>query len=94
MVGRTTTNNFESSSLAPEMRPRPRRTSRTTVTRKIYFYRADVGSDDAGQPLPYDPSPALNRIDQLPFRTGQDGNYWDGPDDSVTCCWVDSASAP
>jgi hypothetical protein len=73
---------------------RPRRAARPRVTRKIYFFRADVGSDDAGQPLPYDPQPALDHIRQLPFRSGADGNYWDGPEDSVTCCWVDNDQAP
>jgi hypothetical protein len=73
---------------------RRRRPARPKVQRKIYFYRVDAGSDEAGHPIPYDPTPALNRIRALPFRLGLEGNYWDGPDDSVTCCWVDEPTAP
>ena len=76
------------------MSPGQRRAARPTVTRKIYFFRADAGSDDGGQPIPYDPTPALQRIQGLPFTQGADGNCWDGADESVTCCWVDSTEAP
>ena len=28
-----------------------------TLERKIYFYRADIGADEGGQPLAFDPVP-------------------------------------
>ena len=34
-----------------------------TLERKIYFYRADIGTDEGGQRLAFDPSPALDAID-------------------------------
>ena len=46
-----------------------------TLERKIYFYRADIGTDDGGQPLAFDPSPALDAIDSLPFTNDDYGRY-------------------
>ena len=46
-----------------------------TLERKIYFYRADIGTDEGGQPLPFDPSPALDAIDALPFTNDAHGRY-------------------
>ena len=59
-----------------------------TVERKIYFYRADVGTDERGQPIPFDPAPALHRIGQLPFSAGT-GRYMDHGDGRHLCCWID-----
>ena len=46
-----------------------------TLERKIYFYRADIGTDEGGQPLAFDPSPALDAIDSLPFTNDDHGRY-------------------
>ena len=37
------------------------------VERKIHFFRADAGVNDGGVPLPFDPCPALEVIQRLPF---------------------------
>ena len=58
---------------------------RATVERKIYFFRADIGKDDSGMPSLFDPTPALQKIIQLPF-TGEDGGrYEDDADGNVLC---------
>ncbi len=46
-----------------------------TLERKIYFYRADIGADEGGQPLAFDPAPALDVIDSLPFTNDAYGRY-------------------
>ncbi len=46
-----------------------------TLERKIFFYRADVGRDDRGYPLPFDPLPALTTIESLPFSDDDRGRY-------------------
>lgn len=57
-----------------------------TVRRKIYFYRADVGEDAGGRPLPFIPMPALQHIGNLKFSPGE--FYLDDGDTSL-CCWID-----
>lgn len=54
--------------------------------RKIHFYRAHIGTDEGGRPIPFDPHPALNHIHRLPFRA--QGRYFADGDDAITC-WVD-----
>lgn len=56
------------------------------VERKIYFYRADVGTDDGGRPLPFNPTAGLRHINGLPFTAA--GRYLDEGDMRL-CCWVD-----
>ena len=46
-----------------------------TLERKIYFYRVDIGTDEGGEPLAFDPSPALDAIDSLPFTNDADSRY-------------------
>ena len=46
-----------------------------TLERKIYFFRADIGTDESGQPLTFDPAPALDVIDSLPFTNDAHGRY-------------------
>ena len=46
-----------------------------TLERKIYFYRANIGNDEGGKPLPFDPVPALDAIDDLPFTNDSSGRY-------------------
>ena len=46
-----------------------------TLERKIFFYRVDVGRDDDGNQIPFDPSPALDVIASLPFTNDDAGRY-------------------
>lgn len=46
-----------------------------TLERKIYFFRADVGRDESGKAIPFDPSPALDAIGALPFTNDDTGRY-------------------
>ena len=46
-----------------------------SVERKIYFFRADVGVNNGGISLPFDPLPALQIIDSLPFTNDETGRY-------------------
>lgn len=46
-----------------------------TLERKIYFYRADIGTDEGGRPLTFDPTPALDAIYSLPFTDDAHGRY-------------------
>ena len=61
-----------------------------TTQRKIYFYRTDVGCDPSGRPLPFDPTPALQQVQHLPYDIN--GRYLDDGELSL-CCWVDCATA-
>ncbi|MDD2468055.1 MAG: hypothetical protein PHI97_29100 [Desulfobulbus sp.] len=60
----------------------------STLERKIYFYRANIGKNENGEPLPFDPNQALTTINQLPF-TDTNGRYLEGLDGEVLCGWVD-----
>jgi len=68
--------------------PPRRRKAPPTLERKIYFYKADIGTDENGLSLPFDPRPALSIIHQLPF-TDEDGRYLTGADGEAVCGWVD-----
>lgn len=61
----------------------------STLERKIYFYRANIGKKETGEPLPFDPTGALATINQLPF-TDTHGRYLVGSDGEVTCGWIDN----
>ena len=63
---------------------------RNTVERKIYFYRADIGNDESGTPLPFDPLPALNEIEILPFVEGVGGRYEPELDGDLSCLFRES----
>ena len=56
------------------------------VKRKIYFYRANVGMDQGGRPLPFNVTPVLQHIGRLPFAPA--GRYLDEGDIRL-CCWID-----
>lgn len=62
------------------------------IDRKIYFYRANVGDDEAGRPLPFDPTAVLRHIDGLPFSV--EGRYYLAADTSETVCLVNRIAAP
>jgi hypothetical protein len=58
-----------------------------TLERKIHFYRADVGEDGGGKPLPFDPSPALDVINRPPFASGSASRYLLDDDGNAVCAW-------
>ena len=64
-----------------------------TVERKIYFFRADVGVDDGGVPLTFDPQPALQVIDSLLFTNDDSGRYHFDVDGNAVCL-VGHSGAP
>jgi hypothetical protein len=59
--------------------------------RKIYFYRVDAGVDGGGQPLPFDPSPALAAIARLPFADGRQSRYLPDADGNAICAWEEKS---
>lgn len=66
-----------------------------TVERKIHFYRIDAGNDDSGQPILYDPTPALVLLALLDYQQlDESGPYLATTDGNLLCCWVDSINAP
>ena len=56
-----------------------------TLERKIYFYRAYVGDDENGDPMNFDPAPALNVISGLPFTNDDTGRYDSDADGNAVC---------
>jgi len=58
---------------------------RNGVERKIHFYRVDIGVDDSGRPLPFDPLPALDVIGALSFDNSDAGRYEVGDDGNALC---------
>ena len=55
------------------------------VERKIHFFRADAGVNDGGVPLPFDPCPALEVIQRLPFINDEAGRYQFDEDGNAVC---------
>jgi hypothetical protein len=74
--------------------PRKRNHGTQTIDRKIHFYRADVGADSGGRPLPFDPAPALAAIESLPFADGPRGRYLLADDGNAVCAWSGRTVAP
>lgn len=72
-----------------------RRSMALDVKRKVYFYRIDLGLDEDGRPILFDPKPVLEEIDRLPFDQGGDpSRYMGGADtEDLVCCWVDAAAS-
>jgi len=62
------------------------------VKRKIYFYRANVGSTESGRPLPFQAKRALRHISGLSYVTGE--AYCDWKQGNVTCCAIDQEETP
>lgn len=58
-----------------------------TLERKIHFFRADIGVDGGGRPLPFDPIPALMAINVLPFEDGPASRYLVDDDGNAICVW-------
>ena len=61
-----------------------------TLERKIFFYQANIGIDEAGALLAYDPMPALNAIAALPFTDDDNGCYEFDIDGNAVCAIVHS----
>ncbi len=61
-----------------------------TLERKIYFYQADIGVDEGGALLAYDPMPALNAIAALPFTNDDSGRYEFDSEGNAVCAIVHS----
>ena len=57
----------------------------STLERKIFFFRAVVGAQDDGKPQPFDPSPALAELNNLPFTNGAQGRYLLDHDGDALC---------
>lgn len=62
-----------------------------TVERKILFFRASCGDDDAGKPLPFDPVPVLKYVHALPF---DDGRYLALTGGQLATVWIDKTTMP
>lgn len=60
---------------------------KSSVERKIYFYRIDIGKDDKGKPENFNAFEALTHINSLPFNS--EGRYMPENDDNDLCCWAD-----
>lgn len=58
----------------------------TTVKRKIYFYRADVGADDDGRPLPFDAQTVLKEVKKAKSKRIEESNG------SHRVGWVDAVT--
>ena len=56
-----------------------------TLERKIHFFRADLGHDNSGKPLVFEPDLALQAIEKLPFTEGIGGRYGQYTDENVVC---------
>jgi|LNFM01.1.fsa_nt_gb hypothetical protein len=62
------------------------------VTRKIYFYRVNIGVGEDGKPLHFDPTPALTHIGGLAYDP--DGNYLVTPEGAETLCIIERNIQP
>ncbi|MCO6437241.1 MAG: hypothetical protein J5J06_09160 [Phycisphaerae bacterium] len=63
----------------------------TTVERRVFFYRVNLGQDNAGRPVPFDAAGALQHVDGLPYSAT--GRYVAGPDNTWLCAWIDDGRA-
>lgn len=72
--------------------PRKKTQRPPSVERKIYFYRANVGTSEGGKPLPFQPKRALQHLARLSYESGE--AYCDWREGNVTCCTVDKDDAP
>lgn len=73
--------------------PRKKNGGPPTLERKIHFYRADIGVDGGGLPLPFDPTPALTAIYRLPFVGGTVDRYLLDNDGNAVCIWPGGTGA-
>lgn len=57
---------------------------RETLSRKIMFFRADVGRDKGGKPFVFEAQPVMEHIETLPFNPAA-GRYLSEPDGNALC---------
>jgi hypothetical protein len=71
--------------------PQAKKPRRNDIERRIHFYRADCGTDDAGKRIAFEPAKALEYIGDLPFdlNEGAESRYHT-EDTNTYCCWVES----
>lgn len=67
---------------------RQRQPAPATVERRVFFYRVNVGNDNAGRPARFDAARALQHLDGLPYSIA--GRYAAGPDNTSLCAWIDN----
>lgn len=60
----------------------------TTVERRVFFYRVNLGQDNAGRPVRFNAAAAMQHIDGLPYAPA--GRYVAGPDNTSLCAWIDN----
>lgn len=66
-----------------------------TLERKIHFYLSDIGLNESGNILPFNPTPALDAISQLPFTDDSNSRYLLDDDGNAICVWPhDNSSYP
>lgn len=63
------------------------------LERRILFYRADIGVDDGGRPLPFDPQPAIDAIANL-SRVGDSADWYDLDSDGNALCLIQHSTSP
>src|SRR5690349_340550 len=68
----------------PAKRPQA---SELEVERSIHFFRIDAGADESAIPTKLDLSPALKKINELPFTHG--GGRYLPRNEVEQCMWVD-----
>ena len=61
-----------------------------TIPRKIMFFRADVGRDGGGKPLPFFVERVMEHIAALPFGVGE-GRYFVEPDGNALCLFPEAS---
>lgn len=69
-----------------------RRRAANTTERRIHFYRANAGNDDAGRPRSYDASPHLAELSRQPFTEA--GRYQPVEDNHYLCAWPAGGQRP
>lgn len=65
---------------------------RPEVERRIYFFRADLGRDESGRPIPVDFGGLFAVINGLSFPSGD--RYQEADGTTSTCCWIDRSRSP
>lgn len=56
------------------------------VQKNIYFYRADMGQNEQGKPIPLNIQSALDTLSQMDYS--DEGRYLPDGDGNPLCCWI------